>query len=239
MLRSVQKTTWPSKRRVSGGGVDSSQRPPVSTHFLVFSSITMTGSRGRGNSGCSTKPISRLPSDVDSRPSGRTAERRGVLRSMVCLGHALPPSACHQGGEDAQASSAQPSQLLSSPPHQRHERGIQQRHPSLEVRSPRFPVRESCSLREARPQAATTLPHFGWHRWAHCPLRLRALAFASRIRCSIVRKWSSSRTSSTVRPDCFSRSTSSATRPRVAADGSNAATASGVVPPAIKSTSSS
>lgn len=43
-------------------------------------------------------------------------------------------------------------------------------------------------LREARSQAATTLPHFEWHRWAHCPLRLRALAFASRIRCSIVRK---------------------------------------------------
>lgn len=83
---------------------------------------------------------------------------------MVCVGRPVPATPRHQGGEDAQASSAQPSELLPSPDHQCHERGIQQCHPGFEVRSPRLPVlpelqnADPVLLRKARPQAAATLP---------------------------------------------------------------------------------
>jgi hypothetical protein len=83
---------------------------------------------------------------------------------VVCLGRAVSPVARHQGGEDAQASSAEPSQLLPQSDHQRHQRGLQKRHPGPQVRSPRIPVLPELQaanpllLREARPLAATTLP---------------------------------------------------------------------------------
>ena len=45
-----------------------------------------------------------------------------------------------QSGEDAQAASAKPSELLPLSNHECHERRLQQRHPGLEIRSPRLQV---------------------------------------------------------------------------------------------------
>jgi hypothetical protein len=45
-----------------------------------------------------------------------------------------------QGGEDTQASSAQTAQLLPSADHQRHQLGLQPRHPITQVRSPGLQV---------------------------------------------------------------------------------------------------
>ena len=69
-----------------------------------------------------------------------------------------------QGGEDAQASSAQPPDLLPLPNHERHDRGLQQRHPGPEVRGEGLPLLRQLPnshpvlLRQARSQAAATLP---------------------------------------------------------------------------------
>lgn len=80
------------------------------------------------------------------------------------MGREVPTAAGGQGGEDAQASSAQHPDLLPLPHHERHDRGLQQRHPGPEVRGEGLPLLRQLPnshpvlLRQARPQAAATLP---------------------------------------------------------------------------------
>ena len=87
-----------------------------------------------------------------------------TLQAMVCMGRAMPTAAGGQGGEDAQASSPQPLDLLPLPDHECHDRRLQQRHPGPEVRGTRLPLLRQLPdshpvlLRQARSQAAATLP---------------------------------------------------------------------------------
>ena len=89
-------------------------------------------------------------------------ERRAVLRQVSCMGLAVPSSADCPGGQDAQATSAQPPELLPLPHHQHHQRRHQQRYSGTKVRGPRVPfLRElphsrPLLLRKARPQAPAT-----------------------------------------------------------------------------------
>jgi len=126
-------------------------------------------------------------------------ECQSLLQAMVCVGREMPTAAGGQGGEDAQASSAQPLDLLPLPNHECHDRRLQQRHPGNEVRGTRLPLLRQLPdshpvlLWEARSHAAATLPLKPRknQRWRlegslHCeirpgaPLRVRLSPWANR-----------------------------------------------------------
>ena len=132
-------------------------------------------------------------------------ECREVRQSVVRMGSKVPPQARGQSGQDAQAASPESSELFSLSNHECHERRLQQRDPSLEVRSPwlslvhELPNANPVLLRQTGSQAAVTVPlkvpnnRFFGQRGGSPPSAVRTISRASCQRLLTVRSLHPSR----------------------------------------------